>query len=305
MKRTLSLLTAIIVVVAIVCFGTLPSLTSTRSEAVAFIIDRFECLVDELTTQIFCDEVIVDEPEELPVIEEIPVTVTDPQEENDNGKCTFYIYGESEMGQALEAYIINGYGENDKVIFMDFAVHGFEDEYANDGQVLVDLGQRLVEYYAEHPEALGDYKMVIVPCANPDGVVYGVNDLRADKEGAFGRCTYAGVDINRDFKAGDFKAVESRALKKLMDEYPPSVYINFHGWENSVLGDPDLIRILVPGLDLSRGKPDWYRVDDGFIMGFVKQYYGAKSALVEFKNSYSVNDALVIDALNEIMLNIR
>ena len=298
MKRSLSLLSAIIIVFAVLCYCTLPAFASARLEAVALIIEHFECFVEEVTTQIFCDEENVEGAEELPIIEEIPETVIEPQEENDKGKCTLYTYGLSEMGQPLEAYIINGCGANDKVFFMDFAVHGFEDEYANDGQVLVDLGYSLVEYYSEYPEALGDYKMVIVPCANPDGVVYGINDHRADEGDAFGRCTYAGVDINRDFKAGDFKAVESRALKSLMDEYPPSIYINFHGWEDSVLGDPDLIKILVPGLDLSRGNPDWYRTDDGFIMGFVKEYYGAKSALVEFKNSYSVSVAQVIEAID-------
>lgn len=298
MKKSLSILTAIVIVLAILCSGALPVLASARPEMVAFIIERFESLVDEMTTQKISNDSSNEQ-------NEIPIIITEPQEEeeeeNEKGKCIKYVYGVSEMGQPLEAFIINGCGANDKVFFMDFAVHGFEDEYDNDGRVLVDLGYNLVEYYSEHPENLGDYKMVIVPCANPDGVMYGVNDRREEERDAFGRCTYAGVDMNRDFKEGSFKAVESQALKDLMDEYSPRIYINFHGWENSVLGDPDLVRILVPGLDLSRGNPDWYRAEDGFIMGFVKEYYGAKSALVEFENSNSVNANQVIDALNEVI----
>ena len=314
MKKSLSLLSAIIIVIAIMCSCALPAFASARSEAVAIIIEHFESLVGDMAAQILFNQCDVEESSDIPVIEKITETVTEPQEESvqeveeveeteeaEQEVCTKYIYGYSEMGQPLEAYIINGRGDNDKVFFMDFAVHGFEDEYANDGRVLVDLGYSLVEYYSENPEALGDYQMVIVPCANPDGVLYGVNDHRADEGDAFGRCTYSGIDMNRDFKEGSFKAVESRALKSLMDKYTPSIYINFHGWENSVLGDPDLVDILVPSLGISRGHSDWYRADDGFIMGFAKEHYGAKSALVVFKDSYSVSNIQVIDALNEVI----
>ena len=319
MKKSVSILTAIIVVLTMIYTCALPVFASAKSKSVAMIIKRFECFVDDVTAQMFFDQSGAEAQIVLPVIDdaidEITESIAETQEEDlqeveeiveeieedEQEMCTKYTYGYSEMGQPLEAFIINGYGASNKVFFMDFAVHGFEDEYENDGKVLVDLGYKLVDYYSEHPEALGDYKMVIVPCANPDGVMYGVNDHRVDEDNAFGRCTYAGVDMNRDFRDDLFYATESRALKSLMDEYKPSVYLNFHGWENSVLGDPDLIGILVPGLDLSRGNPDWYRAGDGFIMGYVKEHYGAKSALVEFRNSYSVNADQVIDALNEVM----
>ena len=304
MKKSVSIITSILVILVIVSSCALTVFASARTEKVAFIIERIGSFFCEKGTQgdINGNDVFVYESEDEPMIDEITENVTEPEPQTEEKEiCTKYVYGYSEMGQPLEAFIINGNGANDKIIFMDFAVHGFEDEYDNDGEVLVELGYSLVEYYSEHPEDLGDYRMVIVPCANPDGVTYGVNDHRAEDGDAFGRCTYAGIDINRDFKEGYFKAVESRALKGLMDEYPPSVYLNFHGWENSVLGDPDLIDILVPGLDINRGNPNWYRADDGFIMGFTKEYYGAKSALVEFANSNSVSDAQVINALNEVI----
>lgn len=304
MKKSLSILSAFLVVFTILCSCALPVFASAQTEKVAVIIERIGSFFYEREPQALEieNEPIADKEQELPMIGEIIETVVEPEPQEEKREiCTKYIYGYSEMGQPLEAFIINGNGANDKTFFMDFAVHGFEDEYDNDGQVLVDLGYSLVEYYSENPEDLGDYRMVIVPCANPDGVLYGNNNLRAENEEAFGRCTYTGVDINRDFKAGCFKAAESQALKALMDEYPPSIYINFHGWENSVLGNPDLIRILVPALDLSRGNPDWYRAEDGFIMGFVKEYYGAKSVLVEFENSASVSESRVIYAINEVM----
>ncbi|MCH5317900.1 MAG: hypothetical protein J1E05_07975 [Eubacterium sp.] len=294
MKKFIISLLCIVAAFAVVLTCTA---ASAKPETFTIIIEHIESFVDEMTTQIFGD---YDKKDELYIDKETE-SITEPKDENAQGICSKIVYGYSEMGQPLEAFIINGSGANNKVFFMDFAIHGFEDEYANDGKVLVDLGYSLIEYYSKHPESLGDYQMVIVPCANPDGVMYGVNDYRAGDENAFGRCTYSGIDINRDFKAGLFKAVESRALKNLMDEYKPSIYINFHGWENSVLGDPELIRILVPSLALSRGNPDWYRVEDGFIMGYVKDHYGARSALVEFENSSSVNAFQVIYAIDRVI----
>lgn len=329
MKKSVSVFIAFVVVLAVLFSFTLPAFASAESEAVAYIIECFEDFVTKMTMQVFESENSNNVRNDYVLIEEETEYITQPQkeaveaeyitqhqveeqeiektaqyqDETTNETCFKYIYGSSEMELPLEAFIIDGYGANDKIIFMDFAVHGFEDEYANDGKVLVDLGYSLVDYYTEHPENLGDYRMVIVPCANPDGVIHGVNDKRSEEGNAFGRCTYSGIDMNRDFKEGCFYAVESQALKSLMDEYTPDIYINFHGWEDSVLGDPDLVRILVPSLHLSRGKADWYRAEDGFIMGFVKEHYGAKAALVEFKDSYSVYENVVTEALAEIMEN--
>ena len=220
--------------------------------------------------------------------------------------CTRYVYGESVMGNLLEAYIINGNGKNDKTLFMDFAVHGFEDEYEQDGKVLVNLGNRLVAYYSAHPELLGDYRLVIVPCANPDGAMYGRNNYRIDDpqaESPFGRCTYEGIDINRDFKSDSFKAAESRALRDLMIRYEPSIYLNFHGWEDSVLGDPQLVNLFRTYIGLSVDKSGRYMPERGYIIGYVKSAYDAKAALVEFKNSESVDETAVINAINYIISN--
>lgn len=220
--------------------------------------------------------------------------------------CTRYVYGESAMGNLLEAYIINGKGKNDKILFMDFAVHGFEDEYEQDGKVLVALGNSIVEYYSDHPELLGDYQLVVVPCANPDGAMYGKNNYRADStesEKPFGRCTYEGIDINRDFKYDSFEAVESRALRDLFELYKPSIYINFHGWEDSVIGDPQLVSALKSKLGLTGDKSYRYAPWLGYIIGYVNSTYNAKAALVEFKNSESVDLKVVTNAINFIIFS--
>lgn len=217
--------------------------------------------------------------------------------------CTRYVYGTSAMGYQLEAYIIKGNGSNNRIIFMDFAVHGFEDEYAKDGKVLVTLGNGLVEYYSAHPELLGNYMLVIVPCANPDGTMFGKNNYRADKSNAFGRCTYKGVDMNRDFMSGHFKATESVALRSLMNKYKPNIYLNFHGWLDTVLGNPQLVSIFRSNVGLSGDQSNQYGESSGYIIGYVKNNYGAKAALVEFKNSGSVSQTKVINSINKIISN--
>ncbi len=98
------------------------------------------------------------------------------------------VYGKSVMGRDLEAYIINGVGYNDRTIFCNFTVHGFEDFYFRDGQVLTKAANDLIEYIAQNPHLLRNCRIVIVPCANPDGAIEGVNNYRTGSD-AFGRNT--------------------------------------------------------------------------------------------------------------------
>ncbi len=192
---------------------------------------------------------------------------------------TRYVYGKTVQDRELEAYIIKGSNSrSDKILFADFACHGFEDSYYRDGQVLVALGNTLVEYYAKNPKYLGDYTLVVVPCANPDGTIAGENNDRANSN-AFGRCTADHIDINRDF--GKFAGVESIALRNLLGRYNPDVYLNFHGWPNTSIGTDWLASLSSKTLGLSGVQKNQFAT--GFIISFVKNTYGAASCLVEYK----------------------
>lgn len=215
--------------------------------------------------------------------------------------CTRIIYGKSSMGNPLEAYEIKGNGKNNKTIFLNFAVHGYEDEYAKDGKVLVTIANHLISYYSINPDKLGDYRMVIVPAANPDGVLSGKNNYRSDKKGAFGRCTAKGIDMNRDFGKNGFKAVESRALRDLMNDYDIDIYFDVHGWENSVIGDRDLVNIVRSKVGLKTDKSGRYGEQYGYIIAYAKNTLKAKSALIEFKDSKSASDIKLRNALNMVM----
>lgn len=210
-------------------------------------------------------------------------------------------YGTSVNNRPLEAYLISGNGKNTKTIFMEFEVHGYEDEYSKDGEVLVNLANDLIKYYAENPNYLKDYQMIIVPSANPDGVIDGENNLRVGNKNAFGRCTAAGIDINRDFKSGSFKAIESQKLKELMDRYPMDIHLDFHGWEDSCIGNPVIVDAFLDEVGLTTDKSNRYGSGQGYVIEYTKDTYGASSALVEFKNSNSVHSSNVENAINRIL----
>lgn len=193
------------------------------------------------------------------------------------------VYGTSVRGRDLEAYLINGTGNNSKTLFCTFAVHGFEDNYAHDGKVLVECANSLIEYFAKNPSYLKDYRLIIVPCANPDGTIDGKNNLRSGSS-AYGRCTAAHVDMNRDFISGKFKAQESRALRDLMKKYKMNTFIDFHGWLNSVLGNGTLVDIFRSTNGISRDQTGAYGTSSGYIFGWANANLGAQSALVEFKS---------------------
>ena len=207
------------------------------------------------------------------------------------------VYGKSYQGRELYAYIFNDTQYATKTLFIDFAVHGFEDEYYRDGQVLVDCALKIAEYYMNDCSELGKYRLVLVPCANPDGTYAGVNDLRACST-AFGRCTAAHIDMNRDF--GTFAAQESRYLRDLIKKYSPDVYVNCHGWLDMVLGNTEVGSIFVNEYNLTTKKYGSYGLSQGYIIGWVKENIGAKSVLLEYKNSSSTDYKKMIKCINKI-----
>ncbi|MCR4563496.1 MAG: hypothetical protein K5755_02535 [Clostridiales bacterium] len=209
-------------------------------------------------------------------------------------------YGESYQGRMLEAYVITNKktGTYEKTLFMDFAVHGFEDSYAKDGKVLVKEANRIIDYYSSHSEELKNYRLVIIPCANPDGTIAGKNNLRAEKK-AFGRCTANHIDMNRDFKS--FKAVESKALKKYIAKCEPDIYLNMHGWYDETLGTKKLNGIIMNAQEFSTRKDGKYGSSYGYIIGFVRDTYKIPCALVEYKSPDEVYLDRDVKMINNII----
>lgn len=160
-----------------------------------------------------------------------------------------YVYGQSELGRDLTCFHIENEKQftESKKILLNFAIHGFEDAFDYDGKVLVDIANRIIEYYKEHYDELGTYELYVVNCSNPDGTYEGKTN------NGYGRCQSNGIDLNRDFDyyhvnyyndrnytTSSFSAVESRALRDLTKKIKPTYVVDCHGWLNGYYGSTDL-----------------------------------------------------------------
>lgn len=178
-------------------------------------------------------------------------------EEQTEAPYTEIIYGVSESGRELICRQIGNASAEDALLLC-FAVHGFEDAYDHDGEVLRLIADRVSDYFAANPDMLGSLSLYIIPTANPDGLIDG-----ASKD-AFGRCNAKGLDINRDFPAGwredyrvryktgrePFASAEARAIRDLVQLVSPTYAVDVHGWIDAVYGDGPLSHLLARAFDM-------------------------------------------------------
>lgn len=156
-----------------------------------------------------------------------------------------FIYGTSVQGRLLTCHRI-GDPNASQSLLMVFAIHGFEDSFKQDGRLLSEIANLMIEHYRADPSILGDAVLYIVPCANPDGQEEGKS------QDGFGRCNADGIDINRDFpvewkrmtssryRTGSepFATQEAQALRYLVELLKPSYGVDVHGWIDRVYGTP-------------------------------------------------------------------
>lgn len=218
--------------------------------------------------------------------------------------CTAFLFGQSVLGRELVCWSIQQ-GAFERTILLNFAIHGWEDEYAGDGQLLVDLGNALVDHYAQS-ENLQGCRLLIIPCANPDGVEDGITN------NGFGRCNADGIDLNRDFDANHvvyttdrnytpypFSGVESRALRDLVWAAEPDIVIDFHGWLNYTIGSSKLAEVFSTYVGVNH-KNELTSSAHGYF-SYWAQLQGAEALLVEFKDTSSVVHSDVIQAVDQLI----
>jgi hypothetical protein len=214
-------------------------------------------------------------------------------------------FGKSENGRDLIAHIYEPKNFNNTIL-LNFAIHGFEDAYPQDGQVLVDAATFLMDHYSDNIESLKSTRLIIVPCANPDGLMDGTTN------NGFGRCNANGVDLNRDFDANHivltdernktlepFSASESRALRDLVLSEKPNVVIDFHGWLNYTIGDGNIAQVFADKVGLQH-KTEFNENCNGYF-SYWASLQNADALLVEFENDDIPVEKLIeaIDALSK------
>lgn len=204
-----------------------------------------------------------------------------------------YVIGYSNQQRTIEAvYIVPP--DYTQTILTTFALHGFEDAYAGDGQLLVDIAELVIKHYSDQPELLQFTRLIVVPCVNPDGVYASARKL------GLGRYNTQGIDLNRDFdynwsyiagnkaspsSTGDkpFSGTESIVLRELVLKEDPDIVLDFHGWYNCCFTDDlDMRNIFNQNLNLGSPtiRPKGLNPRQGYFFGWASQY--ARAALIEY-----------------------
>lgn len=199
------------------------------------------------------------------------------------------VYGKSGKGQQLIYYKISPNHKTTKKMLLNFEIHGWEDAYHRDGQVLADYAKNLINYYKTHESALQNCTLYIIPKSNPDGLTYGYTN------NGIGRCQASlGIDLNRSFDWNfvvrknarnrtlnrPLLAPEAKSLANLVKSVRPNAVIDFHGWESMVIGSSDLSDVICKEFSV-RHACDWSLGQRGFFAAWATKY-ASKTALVEY-----------------------
>jgi len=212
-------------------------------------------------------------------------------------------YGTSGQGRPLYVTAME-VPKPSKVVLITFELHGWEDSYKGDGQVLVNIGNAVSNYFTAHPNELKTTSLYVVSSANPDGLIAGWTNNGP------GRCQISlGVDVNRDFDynwvrmtnprnktLAPFSSPEANALKSLVLAIHPTDVIDIHGWENTTFGSPELTRYFQDSLRLG------YKSGLIGVPGYFTSWatmYAKRTALIELANP-STSANTIINALQSL-----
>lgn len=263
------------------------------------VVTTQDAVVDPNTTISESGIIIDNSKPATPIIETTKVNTT----EKITSKVTVVQYGSSGMNRPLNYIKIEPPIVTSRILIV-FGIHGFEDCYSKDGQVLVDISNQMIQHFTNYYELLGNSALYIVPCANPDGLINGWTNNGS------GRCQISlGVDINRDFDyfwryrgnnrnktLNPFSAPESRALRDLVINIQPNDVIDIHGWLATAYGDMYLTNFF--GSTLGIGRSSGLYGCSGYFSAWAMAY-AERTALIELQNP-SVDPQCVIKAIIDL-----
>ena len=212
-------------------------------------------------------------------------------------------YGTSGQGRPLYVTAME-VPKPSKVVLITFEIHGWEDSYKSDGQVLVDIANAAINYFSAHPNELKSTSLYVVSSANPDGLISGWTNNGP------GRCQVSlGVDVNRDFDyywvrmtnprnktLSPFSSPEANALQSLVLRIRPTDVIDIHGWENTTFGSPELCSYFQNSLGIG------YKSGLIGVPGYFTSWatmYAKRTALIELTNPSTSANA-IINALKSL-----
>ena len=228
-------------------------------------------------------------------------------------------------GQNLRYYKI-GTGAN--IYFATFAVHGFEDGWNNDGQVLTkiaeDFKNKLIEMQDENLS--NKWTIYIFPSVNPDGEYHGWSHNGPGRTSLYSAApNNKGIDINRCWSTGyvsqtkldrnyngtePFQSYEARALRDFLlnkrSSNGQNILVDLHGWLNETIGDEEIGGFYRSKYGMSK---HIYTYGQGYLVNWARNNLGnyrrtARSSLVELPE-YDQDSSKYINATIEMLRNIN
>lgn len=227
------------------------------------------------------------------------------------GNVTKVQYGTSGQGRPLYYYKI---GNGSKHILMNFAIHGYEDSWMQDGYALTQISEYLIKNLSKEQSnhGLNGWTVYVIPSSNPDGIVDGYTNNGP------GRTQLSkSVDINRDFSGPGYtsssssrnktssplSAPETQALAKLvtnlMSKDSKLIVTDTHGWLNFTKGNASVAPYFDKQFGFGNTTTNTY--NGGFFVGYAKMK-GAKELLIELPNPKNPN-GVKSGNYNQKMLN--
>ena len=201
-------------------------------------------------------------------------------------------------GSGLE-YLRFGNGPN--VFFATFCVHGFEDGWARDGEVLVNIANNFYDRLKNDKDKVlaKKWSIYIFKEVNPDGRRLGYTNNgpgRTTLYSSIGR----GIDINRSWQTGGsykrytdsrnyngtagFQAYEAGALRDFLLSHKSNggqtVLVDLHGWENQLIGDSQIGNYYKRQYS-SCSTRNYDNYGTQYLISWARQNLGAKATLVE------------------------
>lgn len=212
------------------------------------------------------------------------------------------IYGNSGLGRTLICNKIAPVTPPKGKILLNYEIHGYEGGYQKDGQLLVDIANKVTDYFVRNRGLLNGYELYIVPSSNPDGLMNGTTQYGK------GRCQISkGVDINRDFDSNyvpfrndtnftlkPFSVPESQGLRDLVESLKPVVVLDCHGWENQMIGNSKIAKCFQQPLQIGQYK-SFNSGYHGYFSLWSSQH-GAQSLLVEYPKQAINNENYYVHA---------
>ncbi|MGL4990252.1 MAG: M14 family zinc carboxypeptidase [Sarcina sp.] len=231
-------------------------------------------------------------------------------------------YGTSGEGRGLYYYKI---GSGSKILLLNFAIHGYEDSWMQDGFTLTQIGESVIKSLSEKQSGSGlnGWSVYVIPSSNPDGLIDGYTN-----NGPGRTQVSQSIDMNRDFKGPGFKptsnprnrtkstpetAPEVKALANLVTQLKEKssnlIVIDTHGWLNFTAGNSGVAKYFDSSYGLSNMQPKVY--DGGYLVGYARSI-GARETLVELPNPGNPAGAAsrgynqkMINAVNNIIKNYK